>query len=167
MDIAAWLRALGLQRYEAAFLENEIDWNVLPELEESDLEKIGIPLGPRKLLLKAIRALGTGAAAEQVTPNVAPLVASPREDTAERRQLTVMFCDLVWSTALSAKLDPEDLREVIGAYHRCCTEQIAKSGGFVARFLGDGVLAYFGYPQVHEHDAERAVRSGQIGRAHV
>jgi hypothetical protein len=98
VDIAAWLRSLGLQRYEAAFLENEIDWNVLPELEESDLEKIGIPLGPRKLLLKAIRALGPSAPAEPVAPPVAPPIASPREDTAERRQLTVMFCDLVGST---------------------------------------------------------------------
>jgi hypothetical protein len=90
VDIAAWLRSLGLQRYEAAFRENEIDRDVLPELEESDLEKIGIPLGPRKLLLKAIRALKTSAPAEQVTPPVAPPVARPRE-AAERRQLTVMF----------------------------------------------------------------------------
>jgi class 3 adenylate cyclase/predicted ATPase len=154
VDLAAWLRGLGLQRYEAVFRENEIDCEVLPELEESDLEKIGIPLGPRKLLLKAIRALGTGAPAEQVTPPLAPPVA------AERRQLTVMFCDLVGSTALSGKLDPEDMRAIIGAYHRCCTELIERNGGFVAKYMGDGVLAYFGYPQAHEHDAERAVRAG-------
>jgi class 3 adenylate cyclase len=159
VDIAAWLRGLGLQRYEAALRENEIDWEVLPELEESDLEKIGIPLGPRKLLLKAIRALGTAAPAEQITPPVAIPVARPREDTAERRQLTVMFCDLVGSTALSARLDPEDLRGIIGAYHRCCTELIERNGGFVAKYMGDGVLAYFGYPQAHEHDAEHAVRA--------
>jgi class 3 adenylate cyclase len=84
---------------------------------------------------------------------------APRE-TAERRQLTVMFCDLVGSTALSARLDPEDMRSIIGAYHRCCTEVITKSGGFVAKYMGDGVLAYFGYPQAHEDDAERAVRAG-------
>jgi class 3 adenylate cyclase/tetratricopeptide (TPR) repeat protein len=158
VDIAAWLRGLGLQRYEAAFRENEIDRDVLPELGEGDLEKIGIPLGPRKLLLKAIRALDTGACVGQVTPPVP--VAGPREDTAERRQLTVMFCDLVGSTALSAALDPEDLRGIIGTYHRCCTELVERNGGFVAKYMGDGVLAYFGYPRAHEHDAERAVRAG-------
>jgi class 3 adenylate cyclase/predicted ATPase len=158
VDIAAWLRGLGLQRYEAAFRENEIDGDVLPELEESDLEKIGIPLGPRKLLLKATRALKTSAPAEQVP--LVPPVAGPRGDTAERRQLTVMFCDLVGSTELSGRLDPEDMRAIIGAYHRCCTELIERDGGFVAKYMGDGVLAYFGYPQAHEHDAERAVRAG-------
>ena len=160
MDIGAWLRGLGLQRYESVFRENEINSEVLPELEESDLEKIGIPLGPRKLLIKAIRALGTSSPSEQVAPPVAPPVVGPREDTAERRQLTVMFCDLVGSTALSARLDPEDLRSIITAYHRCCTELVERSGGFVAKYMGDGVLAYFCYPQAHEHDAERAVRAG-------
>jgi class 3 adenylate cyclase/tetratricopeptide (TPR) repeat protein len=110
-------------------------------------------------MLRAIRDLGNASVA--VTAPSAPAAAEPtRKDDAERRQLTVMFCDLVGSTALSAKLDPEDLRTVIGAYHRCCTELVERNGGFVAKFMGDGILAYFGYPQAHEHDAERAVRAG-------
>ena len=146
MDIGTWLQSLGLLRYEAVFRENEIDRDALPELEESDLEKIGIPLGPRKLLIKAIRALGTSSPSEQVAPPVAPPVVGPREDTAERRQLTVMFCDLVGSTALSAKLDPEDLRAIITAYHRCCTELVERNGGFVAKYMGDGVSRLFRLP---------------------
>jgi class 3 adenylate cyclase len=153
MDLGGWLRGLGLGQYEAAFRQSEIDTEVLPELTEGDLEKLGIPLGHRKRLLKAIRNLGTAPAD---TPP--PVVSS--EMTAERRQLTVMFCDLVGSTALAARLDPEDMREIVGAYHRCCADLITKAGGFVAKYMGDGVLAYFGYPQAHEHDAERAVRAG-------
>jgi Adenylate and Guanylate cyclase catalytic domain/SAM domain (Sterile alpha motif) len=156
MDLGGWLRGLGLGQYEAAFRESEIDADVLPELTEADLEKLGIPLGHRKRLLKAIRSLGTSPAA----PAEAPPPVVPSEETAERRQLTVMFCDLVGSTALSARLDPEDMREIIGTYHRCCADVITKAGGFVAKYMGDGVLAYFGYPQAHEHDAERAVRAG-------
>jgi class 3 adenylate cyclase len=91
-------------------------------------------------------------------PSAGPAPSS--QDTAERRQLTVMFCDLVGSTAMSARLDPEDMREVIGLYHRCCADRIGHAGGFVAKYMGDGVLAYFGYPQAHEHDAERAVQAG-------
>src|SRR5215467_10379414 len=147
MDIAAWLRDLGLERYEPTFRENEIDAEVLPELTEADLVTLGLPLGPRKKLLKAIAALRQDALPSSI------LAAAPSA-AAERRQVTVMFCDLVGSTALSARLDPEDLGEIIGTYQRCCTEQIVKSGGFVARYLGDGVLAYFGYPRAHEHDAE-------------
>jgi class 3 adenylate cyclase/tetratricopeptide (TPR) repeat protein len=153
MDIAAWLRELGLERYETAFRDNEIDAEVLPELTESHLTALGLPLGPRLKLLKAIAALREGAV-EQPSE-----VRAPRAE-AERRQLTVMFCDLVGSTALSARLDPEDLRAVIGAYHRCCAAVIERSGGFVAKYMGDGVLAYFGYPRADEHDAERAVRAG-------
>jgi class 3 adenylate cyclase len=108
-------------------------------------------------MLKAIRELG-GAA--PTTPPPAARIVALQQDAAERRQLTVMFCDLVGSTALSGKLDPEDLRGIIGSYHRCCTELIERHGGFVAKYMGDGVLAYFGYPQAHEHDAERAVRAG-------
>src|ERR1700675_1503917 len=89
-----------------------------------------------------------------------PTPAPQPTDVAERRQLTVMFCDLVGSTAMSARLDPEDMREVIGLYHRCCADRIGHAGGFVAKYMGDGVLAYFGYPQAHEHDAERAVQAG-------
>ncbi len=154
MDIAAWLRSLGLERYEAAFRDNEIDWEALPKLTAEDLKDLGVVLGGhRRKLLEAIAVLRgeTGPqrpAADYFVP------------TAERRQLTVMFCDLVGSTALSARLDPEDLREVIGAYHVAITEVIGAFDGFVAKYMGDGVLAYFGYPQAHEDDAERAVRAG-------
>jgi class 3 adenylate cyclase len=150
MDVMAWLRDLGLDRYETAFRDNEIDWEVLPELSEADLEKLGLPVGPRKKLLKAIAALS----AERSS-------ASPATGAeAERRQLTVLFCDLVGSTELSGRLDPEDLSEVMRAYQGCCAEVIGRFSGYVAKYLGDGVLAYFGYPQAHEDDAERAVRAG-------
>src|SRR5215813_2809669 len=149
MNIGGWLRGLGLQRYEQAFRENEIDLRVLPELTADDLKELGVTaIGHRRLLLKAITdlAAGAGRAAAEDVPAAAPANATA---DAERRQLTVMFCDLVGSTSLSQRLDPEDLREIIGAYHRCCAEQIEKSGGFVARYMGDGVLAYFGYPRAH------------------
>src|SRR6516165_3019843 len=122
----------------------------------ADVEKLGIPLGHRKRLLRAISGL-----AAPETPAVPSAATSPKpRDVAERRQLTVMFCDLVGSTPLSARLDPEDLRRIIGAYHRCVTEIVDGFGGFVARYMGDGVLVYFGYPQAHEDDAERATRCG-------
>src|SRR5215471_1287313 len=110
-------------------------------------------------MLRAIRDLGNASVAA-AAPSMPAAPEPTLQHGAERRQLTVMFCDLVGSTALSARLDPEDMREIIGAYHRCCTEQINKAGGFVAKYMGDGVLAYFGYPQAHEDDAERAVRAG-------
>ena len=154
MDVGDWLRSVGLGQYEATFRASEIDADILPELTDSDLEKLGVPLGHRKRLLKAIAGLGVAAAA---APTPTPRTAA---DASERRQLTVMFVDLVGSTALSAKLDPEDLRSVIGAYHRCCTELIERDGGFVAKYMGDGVLAYFGYPQAQEDDAELAVQAG-------
>ena len=154
MNVGDWLRSLGLGKYEATFRDSEIDSDILHELTESDLEKLGLPLGPRKRLLKAI--VGLGAAATAPSTGTLRLDA----DAAERRHLTVMFIDLVGSTALSAKLDPEDLGSIIGAYHRCCAELVERNGGFVARYVGDGVLAYFGYPRAHEHDAERAVRAG-------
>ncbi len=157
MEVGDWLRSLSLGQYEAVFRESEIDSEVLPELTDVDLEKLGIPLGHRKRLLKAIANL---ASPGPPTPPPRLATAPTEPDTAERRQLTVMFCDLVGSTALSAKLDPEDLHGVIGAYHRCCTEQVERNGGFVAKYMGDGVLAYFGYPNAHEDDAERAVRAG-------
>jgi hypothetical protein len=159
MDIESWLRTLGLEQYEAAFRENEIDSDVLPELSEGDLEKLGLPLGHRKRLLKAISALGSaGDGDAPASPEPPPL------DTAERRQLTVMFCDLVGSTALSARLDPEDMREIIGAYHRCCADQIKKAGCFVAKYMGDGVLIYFGYPHAHEDDAVRCAQGWRSSR---
>jgi class 3 adenylate cyclase len=158
MDIAAWLDGLGLGQYEQAFRDNEIDEGVLQSLTAEDLKDLGVKLvGHRRRLLDAIAALVTSAlvvAATAGTDSVAP------RSHAERRQLTVMFCDLVGSTALSSRLDPEDLREVIGAYHKCVADTIGRFGGFVAKYMGDGVLVYFGYPRAHEDDAERAVRAG-------
>lgn len=154
MNVDDWLRSLGLGRYETLFRDEAIDSAVLPDLTESDLEKLGIPLGHRKKLIKAIAALDADAATSSV--NAAPDAA----DGAERRQLTIMFCDLVDSTEMSARLDPEDMRAVIADYHKCCTDLIEREGGYVAKYMGDGVLAYFGYPQAHEHDAERAVTAG-------
>ena len=160
MDVASWLRSLGLEQYEAAFRENAIDVSVLPDLTDQDLEKLGVLLGHRRKLLRAIANLETTAKAAQGAVGVpADVDASPR-DTAERRQVTVMFSDLVGSTALSARMDPEDLREVISAYQKCVAETVQRFGGFVAKYMGDGVLIYFGYPQAHEDDAERAVRAG-------
>jgi tetratricopeptide (TPR) repeat protein len=152
MDVGVWLRTLGLEQYEPVFRQNEIDDEVLPELTDPDLEKLGVPMGHRKRLVRAIARLS----AAELTAAPIPAVAS----TAKRRQLTVMFCDLVGSTALSARLDPEDLRAVIRAYHRCVAAVVERAGGFVAKYMGDGVLAYFGYPRADEHDAERAVRAG-------
>jgi len=153
VDIGSWLRGLGLERYEPAFRDNAIDAEVLPELNETDLEKLGVLLGHRKRLLRAIDEL-------RITPLPAPAAAPSPADRAERRQLTVMFCDLVGSTALSSRLDPEDLREVVAAYHRAVGELVVGFDGFVANYMGDGVLVYFGYPHAHEDDAERAVRAG-------
>ena len=160
MSIVEWLDALGLSQYEQAFLENDIDVNLLPTLTGDDLQELGVAsLGHRKRLLAAIASLA-GSADPQPSP--APPIPPPISTTtqAERRQLTVMFCDLVGSTALSAQLDPEDLRDVIATYHKCVAETVARFDGFVAKYMGDGVLMYFGYPQAHEDDAERAVRSG-------
>jgi class 3 adenylate cyclase len=157
MDVGGWLRSLGLSQYETLFRQNDIDAEVLSELTEGDLEKFGVSFGHRKRLLKAIASLDSTEAAAKPANGV-PLKTFP--DVAERRQLTVMFCDLVGSTAMSARLDPEDMREVVGSYHRLCADLIAKAGGFVAKYMGEGLLAYFGYPQAHEHDAERAVQAG-------
>ena len=158
MDVGDWLRSLGLSQYEATFRENGIDADVLVDLSDADLEKLGVlPLGHRKRLIRAIAGLSAPAAGWSPTPAVD---ARPAADIAERRQLTVMFCDLVGSTALAARLDPEDTRSIIGTYQTCCATLISGHGGFVAKYMGDGVLAYFGYPQAHEHDAERAVRAG-------
>lgn len=158
MDVVAWLCALGLGRYAPAFLENRIEADILPSLTVEDLKDLGVTLiGDRRRLLDAIVALDATAPASPVTP-AAP--AAPASAEAERRQLTVMFCDLVGSTALSTRHDPEDLRELIGDYHRAVAEAVGSFDGFVAKYMGDGVLIYFGYPQAHEDDAERAVRAG-------
>jgi class 3 adenylate cyclase len=162
MDVAAWLRGLGLEQYAPAFRDNDVDGEVLPELTADDLISIGVTsVGHRRKLLAAIAALGTE------PPTVAQSAASATSDAtshpaidAERRQLTVMFCDLVGSTALSTRHDPEDLRELIGAYHHAVADTVGRFDGFVAKYMGDGVLIYFGYPQAHEDDAERAVRAG-------
>jgi class 3 adenylate cyclase/predicted ATPase len=161
MDLGGWLRSLGLEQYEAAFRENAIDAEVLPDLTDQDLEKLGVLLGHRRKLLRAIANLqGIEKGAATVAVPITPPAASPPVDAAERRQVTVMFSDLVGSTALAARMDPEDLREVISAYQKCVAETVRRFDGFVAKYLGDGVLVYFGYPQAHEDDAERAVRAG-------
>src|SRR5437763_15176442 len=165
MDVGEWLRKLGREQYEPAFRANEIDERVLPSLTAEDLKDLGVSLvGHRRRLLDAVAALGT-VAPTPVGRGTLPF--PPRQAgegrvgaEAERRQLTVMFCDLVGSTELSTRLDPEDLREVIAAYHRAVAETVAGFDGFVAKYMGDGVLVYFGYPQAHEDDAERAVRAG-------
>jgi class 3 adenylate cyclase len=157
MDVATWLRDLGLENYAQAFQANDIDAEVLSRLTAEDLIALGITsIGHRRKLLDAIAALDHArapAAAE-------PIAAAERPLEAERRQLTVLFCDLVGSTELAARLDPEDLREVMRAYQAACADVVGRFEGHVARFLGDGVLAYFGWPRAHEDDAERAVRAG-------
>jgi class 3 adenylate cyclase len=161
MNIGVWLRGLGRERYEQAFRENAIDEAILPKLTAEDLRELGVTaVGHRRILLDAIAALRAETFRDPAERSVEPDRPGGKTPEAEGRQLTVMFVDLVGSTALSARLDPEELRDIIGAYHRRCAEVITKSGGFVAKYLGDGVLAYFGYPQAHEEDAEQAVRAG-------
>ena len=157
MDVAAWLQGLRLERYVPAFLENRIEADILSSLTVEDLKDLGISsIGHRRRLLEAISAIREGGSPAVI----APAAGAAAIGEAERRQLTVMFCDLVGSTELTTYLDPEDLREVIGAYHRCVAETAGRFDGFVAKYMGDGVLIYFGYPQAHEDDAERAVRAG-------
>ena len=156
-DIAEWLEKLGMSEYAQRFAENKIDVSVLRHLTDQDLKDIGVALGHRRKILAAIAEFA-GAAPAASKP---VLAAEPKtRDSAERRQVTVLFSDLVGSTALSARMDPEDLREVISAYQKCVAETVQRFGGFVAKYMGDGVLVYFGYPQAHEDDAERAVRAG-------
>jgi class 3 adenylate cyclase len=157
MDVADWLRALGLEQYAPAFEQNHVEPALLPSLTAEDLKDLGVSsVGHRRRLLEAIAAL-------RAPPSVAAVAATAQEPAigpeAERRQVTVMFCDLVGSTALSARLDPEDLREVIGRYQACIRKVAERHDGFVAKYMGDGALIYFGYPHAHEDDAEQAVRS--------
>ena len=153
-QIADWLKMLGMSEYAQRFAENRIDFLVLRDLTDQDLKDLGVVLGDRRKLLRAIGEL-------DAAPPVAAAATEPAsQDTAERRQVTVMFSDLVGSTALSARMDPEDLREVISACQKCVAETVRRFGGFVAKYMGDGVLVYFGHPQAHEDDAERAVRAG-------
>ena len=156
MDIDGWLRGIGLEQYAQTFRDNAIDADVLRDLTDEHLRELGLPLGTRLKLLRAVAALGTSEqtpASREITPS------APRTD-AERRQVTVMFSDLVGSTALSARMDPEDMREIIGAYQKAVAEAVQSFEGFVAKYMGDGVLVYFGYPQAHEDDAQRAVQAG-------
>ena len=156
MDIDGWLRGIGLEQYAQTFRDNAIDADVLRDLTDEHLRELGLPLGVRLKLLRAVAALS----ASEQTP-ASPEVTPPAARTdAERRQVTVMFSDLVGSTALSARMDPEDLRDVITAYQKSVAETVQRFGGFVAKYMGDGVLIYFGYPQAHEDDAERSVRAG-------
>jgi class 3 adenylate cyclase len=158
VDVTAWLRELGLERYEQAFRDNDIDAAVLPELTADDLIGLGVTsIGHRRMMLAAIARLHAAEAAEART---SAYDEAPPHSDAERRQLTVLFCDLVGSTELAARLDPEDMGQVIRAYHSTCTEVIERWEGHLAKYMGDGVLAYFGWPRAHEDDAERAVRAG-------
>jgi class 3 adenylate cyclase/predicted ATPase len=158
MDVWSWLRGLGLEGYAQAFRANDIDAEVLPRLTAEDLIALGVTsVGHRRRLLDAIARLRDGAPPASAE---LPGAAMPKAAQAERRHLTVLFCDLVGSTALSATLDPEDMRELITAYQSCCAGEITRFEGHVAKFMGDGVLAYFGWPKAHEDDAERAVRAG-------
>jgi len=156
-DIANWLARIGLGQYAQRFADNEIDVSVLRHLTDQDLKDIGIPLGHRRKILAAIAGLTAEGSGE---PAIVAATEPQTADVAERRQVTVMFIDLVGSTALSTRMDPEDLREIVSAYQKCVAETVRRSDGFVARYMGDGVLTYFGYPQAHEDDAERAVRVG-------
>jgi class 3 adenylate cyclase/predicted ATPase len=165
-DIRNWLESLGLTQYVDAFESNDVDLDVLPSLNEGDLEKLGVSLGHRKKMLKALAESGGGASEVVSNAGRAPFAISTPESppnqieaTGERRQLTVMFCDLVGSTALSEKLDPEELRSLLHNYRTVCGEVIARYEGFVARYVGDGILTYFGWPKAHEEDAERALRA--------
>lgn len=153
-EIEEWLEKLGMSAYARPFLENRIDLSVLGDLNDQDLRELGVVLGDRKKILRAIRE---SHASDNIASSAISRQSAP--DAAERRQLTVMFCDLVGSTALSTQLDPEDLRKIIGAYHRTCATVVEQNGGFVAKYMGDGVLVYFGYPQAHEHDAEHAIHA--------
>ena len=165
MDIADWLRRLGLDQYERAFRDNDVDTETLPSLTADDLRELGVTsLGHRKKLLSAIATLSPKSdrdvSGEPPVPEVSASPAAMKTGRAERRHLTVMFADLVGSTALSVRLDPEDMRDILAAYHQTVAAAVARFEGYIARFMGDGVLVYFGWPQAHEDAAERAVRAG-------
>ena len=145
MDVGDWLRSLGLTQYEALFRENDIDTEVLSELTESDLTGLGVSLGHRKRLLKAIANLGSTEPAPK--PPIATVLTEPKQDAAEHRPITVMFCDLVGSTSLAAKLDAEDWRNLVGSYLDAASAAVTSLGGHVLKKLGDGLMALFGYPR--------------------
>ena len=155
--IQEWLASLGLSEYADRFVENDIDISVLRDLTDQHLKDLGVSLGHRLKMLRAIRELDE---ASPATPSPAAASRPSPLDSAERRQLTVMFCDLVGSTSLSVGRDPEDLRELISRYQRAVAETVQREGGFVAKYMGDGLLVYFGWPRADEADAERAARAG-------
>ena len=157
-EISDWLEKLGMSEYTQGFAENRIDFSVLPDLSDQDLEKLGVILGDRRKILRAIANLEGAQNSAPVTATAAATTATQPTYSAERRQITVMFSDLVGSTALSARMDPEDLREVIAAYQKCVADTVQRFGGFVAKYMGDGVLIYFGYPHAHEDGGEGAAR---------
>jgi class 3 adenylate cyclase len=159
-DVRKWLEDLGLDKYVENFLANDVDLDVLRDLNEADLERLGVSLGHRKKLLRAISSLEIALTADPRRAQDVESVVKPLPAGAERRQLTVMFVDLVGSTELSHRLDPEEMREVIRAYQDQVAGEVARFGGHVAKFMGDGVLAYFGWPWAHEDEAERAMRAG-------
>ena len=154
-QIGDWLKQLGMSEYTQCFVENRIDFSVLRDLTDQDLKDLGVILGDRR---KMLRAIGELAAVSLSAPAIPAETVS--HDSPERRQVTVMFSDLVGSTPLAVRMDPEDLREIISAYQKCVAETVQRYDGFVARYMGDGVLVHFGYPRAHEDDAERAVRAG-------
>jgi class 3 adenylate cyclase len=157
--IEDWLEKLGMSEYAERFAENDIDIEVLGDLTDADFDRLGVSIGHRRKMMRAIKefaGLPVSAVTQRPASATTDTQATPK-DTAERRQVTVMFSDLVGSTALSARMDPEDLREIISAYQKCVADTVQRFGGFVAKYMGDGVLVYFGYPHAHEDDAERAV----------
>ena len=163
--VSVWLENLGLGVYREAFQRNAITWDVLSELNEGDLEALGVLLGHRKQLLRTIAQLPPSAEAlgRKAIPNAASQETPPsipQHDQAERRQLTVVFCDLVDSTALSRRVDPEDLQDIIRRFLDGCTQAVGRFNGYIAKYMGDGMLVYFGYPHAYENDAERAVHAG-------
>jgi class 3 adenylate cyclase len=163
-QIADWLQKLGLGQYAQRFAENDISFSVLPDLTDQDLKEIGVSLGHRRELLRAIANLGKStdaappAPSRPVPPTAAPAVTPPAEATGERRHVTVMFCDLVDSTGISSKLDAEEWRDLVGAYLDAASTAVTEMGGKVSKKLGDGLMALFGYPVAQENDAERGVR---------
>src|SRR4051812_16035542 len=156
MTIAEWLQSVGLSKYAALFEEHEITVDILPHLTSADVERLHLPIGSqRRLTVELQKLAATPIGADRVVPEPRPTVAGG----AERRQLTVMFCDIVGSTALAERLDPEELRDLLQRYRKTCRDVVARYDGQVAQYLGDGLLVYFGWPTAHEDDAERGVRS--------
>src|SRR5690349_15413165 len=159
--LSSWLRNLGLSEYTQRFAENGIDFAVLPDLTEQDLKDIGVLLGHRRKLLRAIAELDSApsVASAPARAAIAPPLGSPDEAAGERRHLTIMFCDLVGSTSISARLDAEEWRDMVSAYLESASSEVTKLGGHVAKKLGDGLMVLFGYPIAHDNDAERATRA--------